>query len=418
MPTLPLPAHGATWTDLRQRMAEAASGDLDWRSGRATRNAWVASPQVHHVAEEAFRLFQWDNGLYPSSFPSLKRFQEEAVAITAGLLGGGAESTGTLTTGGTESNFQACVAARERARRKGSVPAGRVPRIVAPRTAHPSFDKAAWYLGMEVVRVPVDEIGRADPAAMERAVDAATVMLVGSAPCWPYGCVDPIEDIAAVAAARGLWMHVDSCVGGFTLPFIRKLGREVPPFDLSVPGVDSMSADLHKYGFAAKGASVVLFRDEARKALTRFTFDDWPTGSYATEVFNGTRTGGAISAAWAVLHHLGEDGYLKLTGRMLAAFDRIKAAVDEIPSLGIFGRPHAAVLPVVGRGIDVFAVAEAMEARGWTVSRCKEPPIIHLLLNPLHADIADRYVDDLRAAVADVAAKSGAARSREVSYAG
>src|SRR5690606_19217124 len=224
---------------------------------------------------------------------------------------------GTMTSGGSESILLAVKAARDWAAAERRVRG--VPQIVLPRSAHPAFPKACSYFGLEPVFTPVRDDYRADPLAIKRAISSRTILVVGSAPAYPQGVVDPIDEIADLARRNGLWCHVDACVGGFMLPFVRELGWPVPPFDFSVPGVVSMSADLHKYGYSAKGASVVLFRDARRRRYSYYAFTDWSGRIYASSTMTGTRPGGAIAAAWAVMQHLGRDGYRRITAEVMGA---------------------------------------------------------------------------------------------------
>jgi len=255
-------------------------------------------------------LFFSENALNPTVFPSLRRMETEVVAMTAALLGGDEHTVGNMTSGGTESLLMAVLTAREWGR--AHKPDVQAPEMVLPATAHPAFEKAAHYFGVRPVHVPVGPDLRADVERMRAAITPRTVLLVGSAPSYPHGVVDPIVEIAQVAQEHGLLCHVDACVGGFELPFLRRLGYPVPDFDFQVPGVTSMSADLHKYGYAAKGASVVLYRDSALRRHQFFAYTDWPGGVYASATLAGTRPAGPIAAAWAVLHYLGEEGYLAL----------------------------------------------------------------------------------------------------------
>src|ERR1700758_4893988 len=272
-------------------MLDYAVGDVRWRDGKTAVYVFNAGPDVEQVQKEAYALFQSEDGLGPTAFPSLTRME-------AGVE--------TITSGGTDSITMAMKAARDFARKERGL-AGPL-NIVLPRSAHPAFDKAATLMEIEVRRTPLRDF-LADPQVMAGAADGSTVMIVGSAPCFPYGLIDPIEALSDLALERGLWLHVDACVGGYIAPFVRMNGGDVRPFDFELPGVTSMSADLHKYGYCAKGASTVFFRSAALQAFMGFDFKDWPGGRMVTPTLAGTRPGGAISAAWAVMNFLGVDGY-------------------------------------------------------------------------------------------------------------
>jgi len=316
-----LPERGEAWPTLRKRLTDLGSQDVDWRGRRAAVYVFHPGEDVLEVAKQAYVLYQSENALGPAAFPSLRRMENDVVSIAIGLLNGPAEATGNMTSGGTESILLAVKSCRDAASARGVEVRG--AKIVLPRTAHPAFDKAAHYLGLTVERVPVAPDFKADPGAMRRAVDARTLMLVGSAPCFPYGLVDPIPELAEIARERDLWLHVDACVGGYLNPFAELEGVVLPAWDFRVEGVKTISADLHKYGYAAKGASTILHRSPETHAHQLFTFDDWPAGGMTTPTVAGTRPGGAIASAWAVLHYLGVDGYRERTRRVLAAQRRI-----------------------------------------------------------------------------------------------
>ncbi len=238
----------------------------------------------------------------------------------------------------------------------------------------------------------------ADPAAIVAAVDADTCMIVGSAPCFPYGLIDPIVELGALAQARGLWLHVDACVGGYAAPFVRMNGGDIPPFDFEVAGVTSISADLHKYGFCAKGASSVFFRSEVLKKRMTFDFRDWPGGRMVTPTLAGTRPGGAIAAAWAVMNFLGIDGYRARHKQVTDAREAIEAGV-KARGFSVVGAPQLGLIAFHGMA-SATALWTAMRERGWFTSTTSEPPGLHLMLSPVHAALAQEYLADLDWAVA------------------
>jgi sphinganine-1-phosphate aldolase len=394
-----MPKQGTPWTELERRMTEARANDVDWAAGRAAVFVHNAGEDVLEVAKKAFLMFFSENGLGPHAFPSLARFESEVVGMGLSLMSGGPQARGAMTTGGTESIFLAVKAARDAAlaqrRTEGA------PEIVLARSAHPAFDKAAHFLGLRTVRVPLRSDFTADPTAMAEAVNANTVMIVASAPAYPHGVMDPITEIAGIAEAKGLWMHVDACVGGYIAPFARMLGRPVEAFDFSVPGVTSISADLHKYGYTAKGASTLFFRDEAAFRYMRYAFDNWPRGQYMTNTLVGTRAGGAIAAAWAVMNYLGQDGYLRVTQRLL---DTRQAFEDGLTKLGmsIWGRPELSIFAWGSATCDIGAIGQGLSRRGWLVGYLNEPKGIHLMLNMTHEAVVDQYLADVAAALEEL----------------
>lgn len=408
-----LPNHGIPWPDLKAELAELKRDDLDWRRGRHAAYVWHASDEVERVAQDAYAMFFTENGLGARVFPSLRRMEADVVGMVAGLLGGDATVAGNMSSGGTESIFLAVSAARAWARQ--TKPDVTQPEIVAAWSAHPAINKAAHYLGMTVRRVPVGPDFRADLAAMADAITANTVMLYGSAPAYSLGVIDPIAALSTLAQGRGLWLHVDACVGGLLAPFVREIGHPVPTFDFSLPGVTSISADVHKSGFAAKGASVVLYRTAEHQAYARYDFDDWPTGLYSTQTFTGTRPGGAIAAAWAVMHHLGRPGYRAIAETVMDAKARLIAGLAQIEEgLHVWGDPELWAVGYGAEGYDIHAVADAMTRRGWSLSRIKEPRGIHLMITPVHAPIIDEYLADLATSIAEVRAAPTTSDTRSI----
>jgi len=286
-----MPEQGVPWPELKAQLEEAGSADADWRGGRVPMFIHYAGEDVLDVAKQAYQMYFSENGLGLRAFGSLARFESEVVAMALGLLHGGDLARGAMTTGGTQSIFLAVKAARDQARQRR--PGTGTPRIVRAASAHPAFDKAAHFMGLQTVRTPLRADFTADPAAIEAAITPDTVMVVGSVPAFPHGVVDPIPEMAAVAQAQGVWMHVDACGGGYFAPFAQQLGVALPDWDFTVPGVTSISADLHKYGYTAKDASTLYFRDADGFAGMGWYFDNWPRGQYFTNTLVGTRAGGA-----------------------------------------------------------------------------------------------------------------------------
>ena len=401
-----LPKTGRDWAELKSEMTERGAGDAKWRDGKTAVYVFNAGPEVEHVQKEAYTAFMSENGLGPAAFPSLAQMEKEVVSMALGLLHGPEGATGAMTSGGTDSITMAIKTARDFARSKGQAgPAN----IVLPQSAHLAFDKASHLMDIEVRRVPLKTDGsfEADPSAMAAALDANTIMMVGSAPNFPHGIIDPIEALSDVAVARDVWLHVDACVGGFLAPFARMNGVPVPAFDFELPGVRSMSADLHKYGYAAKGASTVLFRSEELYAHMPFDLAGWSGAPMKTPTLAGTRPGGAISAAWAVMNHLGVEGYRRLQGKVCEARERVEAGVRE-RGFEVLGTPVLGLIAFRHPDLHPFAIYAELYKRGWFTSVTKEPRSLHLMLSPKHADMIDDYLSDLDAACEAVRAADGA----------
>lgn len=412
-----MPDAGVETDALFAEMDDARSGDVRWRDGRLGLYVHFGGDDVLAVAKRAYLEFFSENALGPGAFPSLRRFETDVINWTADLLQAGPAACGNITSGGTESIFLAMKSIRGWARAQSR--GGASPVLVAPFSAHPAFDKAADLLGMTVRRIPLTDALAADPQAMRDALCADTVAVMGSAPGFPHGIIDPIADIAAIAREHSLWMHVDGCVGGFILPFARDLGRPMPAFDFAVDGVRTMSADLHKYGFAAKGASAIVYADPADHAYQPWSFDAWPRGRYAVPTFAGSRPGGAVAAAWAVMRYLGRDGYRRIVGEIMQARDALAGGIEQIADLHILGEPEGPILAYGARTTDIFVVAEAMRSRGWFVTPADRPPCIHIgMLTLMHVPVIDTYLEDLAASVADAHAGRFADASRSATYGG
>jgi len=399
-PRARLPEKSEGWDRLRERLTALGNDDVDWRSKRSAVYVFHPGEDVLNVAKEAYALYQSENALGPAAFPSLRIMETEVIEIALGLLHGPEDGTGNMTSGGTESIILATKSCRDAAAARGVEVQG--ANLVVPRTAHLAFDKAAHYLGLEVRRVDVTAEFLADPDAMRAAADERTLMMVGSAPCFPYGLVDPIPALAEVARERDIWLHVDACVGGYLNPFAEMEGVELPEWDFRVEGVRTISADLHKYGYAAKGASTILHRSTEQHAHQLFHGDDWPAGAMTTPTVAGTRPGGAIASAWAVLHYLGVEGYREKTRRILDARRRITQGVEAL-GLRVFGDPRLALVsfgPAAGDELSIFGVWKGMHDRGWFSGIVQNPDGIHLMLSPSHDEVAETYLKDLGEAMA------------------
>lgn len=394
------PTHGTNWQTLKAQMTAMAEADVDWRKGRNGMNVFYAGADVLQVAKEAYTLFMSENGLNLTAFPSLKQMERTILSYGLDLLNAPQGARGSMTSGGTESIVLALKTAREKARAEGRDTAG--AEIVMPRSAHPSFEKGCAMLGLEPVRVDVDpETLLADPAAMDRAIGPRTLMLVASAPAFPSGCIDPIGALGKVAARHNLWFHVDACVGGYLIPFVAMNGEKLPVFDFRVPAVTSISADLHKYGWCAKGASTVFYRTAEDWAHQRFDFDVWPAGRMITPTMAGTRPGGAIAAAYAVMTYLGEAGYRAKAAAVTATRERFEAHL-RARDLTVFGKPQLGIISFGTDAYDIWAVWKRMMERGWTPGLTSEPRSIHMMLTPAHAQAVEAFFEDFDACAAVV----------------
>lgn len=394
-----IPSEGIDRDEVLERMRSYREDDADWRAGRTWSLVYYAGEEHHRFLEEAYTEFFSENGLNPMAFKSLKRMESEVVQMTADMLHGGEEAVGTMTSGGTESILMAVKAARERLKVLKRLPVR--PEIVAPRTIHPAFSKAAHYFGAKMRYVELDDDYRVRVDALADAVGPRTMLIAASAPQYPHGMIDPIEAIAEVALDRGVPFHVDACFGGFLLPWLEELGYDIPRFDFRIDGVTSMSADCHKYGYAAKGASVVVYRDMSYLRHQFFVETEFPGGIYASPTMAGTRPGGAIAAAWAAMKSMGADGYTDLAKRAMEAKRRLYEGVDAIEELEILGSRDATVVTFGSADdeVDIYAVADLMQERGWALDRQHKPASLHCTVNAHNGSVIDDFLADLREVV-------------------
>ena len=382
-------------------MKSLASAEASWEDGRTWSLVYHAGDEHTVFLKAAHELFFSENALNPMAFPALRRFEAEVVRMTASMLNGDAQVAGTMTSGGTESLLVAVKAYRDWAEATKGITN---PEMVLPVTAHAAFDKAAAYFGVRQVRVPLGDDLRADPEAMESAITSDTILMVGSAPDYPFGQVDPIEQLASIADAHDVGMHVDACLGGFLVPWAERLGVPVGVWDFRVPGVTSMSADVHKYGFGAKGASTILYRTAELRRFQFHVTSDWPGGIYASPSMAGTRPGGPIAAAWAAMQAIGQDGYLAMTEQILGLSQELIEGIEKVDGLEILGDPKLSVFAFRGIDVDTYAVGDALETRGWHVDRQIKPASLHFMVTPAHACVVERFLEDLHDAVEDVRA--------------
>lgn len=386
---------------LMQKLSEFEAGR--WKSGFASGAVYHGDDEYNEFLSSVYALNVASNPLHPDIWPSAMKFESEIVAMTAGMLGADRTAdpiVGTLSSGGTDSILLAMKTYRDWARVKKGIAE---PEIVAPVTAHAAFDKAAHYFDMKIVKVPVGPDFRADVAAMERAITQDTAVIVGSAPPFPHGLVDPIEELSEIARSRGIGFHTDACLGGFILPWAEKLGYDVPAFDFRLPGVTSISADTHKFGYAPKGSSVILYRGNELRHHQYFSITDWPGGLYFTPSFAGSRSGALIASCWAALVSMGEKGYLEAARQILETAEWIKQMIGEIPELQVIGDPLF-VIALRSDAFSIYQIQEFMSRRGWSLNGLILPPSVHICVTLRHAQpgVKERFIEDLNAAVAFV----------------
>ena len=417
------PPNSRPWTDIQAEMESAHKDDKPWYAPRQFKGgSYFGGEDVVQVANDAYQMYINHNALFaPDLFPSLVKYESELLDALLEMLTAPDGAGGSLTSGGTESIVVAVKAARAWAR--VHKPDATAPEIVVPHAAHPAFDKATHILGIKTVRIPNSVDFRADLDAMAGAINKNTILIAGSAPSYPYGVTDPISDIGALAQKHNLWCHIDACHGGYVLPFARKLGYPIPDYDFAIDGVTSISVDVHKLGYANKGVSGLLLRDEALVEYQRFTFENWPSGLYSTRSNTGSRSGGGVASAWAVLNYLGEEGYLRIVERILDTRDRFIDGINSIEGLRVYGDPHAYLVAFgpdpqhpPSKDLDIFAVHDGMLDKGWNSNRIVDPEGIHLFFDYSHYDISEQYLTDLALVTSQVRSGNITRRQTQAVY--
>ncbi len=406
-----IPEKGLPQGEVLEMLRSFKEGDANYRDSKTWSLVYYLGEEHTRFLIDAFAVFFSENALNPMAFKSLKRFEHEVVRMTARLLGGDGSVVGTMTSGGTESCLLPVMAYRDRAASRRSF-RSRAPEMIAPRSIHVAWEKAARYFGVKMIHAPLRSDLRADVEAVKRRINRNTVLIIASAPSYPHGVIDPISELGEVAREHGLPFHVDSCLGGFLLPFAERLGCNIPPFDFRVPGVTSISADIHKYGYSAKGASVLLYRNMDYLKHQFFVHENWPGGVFISPALLGTRPGGAIAAAWAAMKSLGMEGYLELTRKVMDTTAALQKGIRTVPGLEILSNPEMSVFAYrsTSHKINTYALGDQMEEKGWFVDRLQRPEALHAMVTPLHERIVGEFINDLKHSAEVVAANPSLAR--------
>ncbi len=404
-----IPTKGVPREAILSSLEQARAHDVPWRDGKLYAYVFDGGREIEEIGKHAYMAYLSENGLDPTTFKSLLTFENDLVDMARRHLGGDEKVVGNFTSGGTESIILACKTAREAFRAKHP---GVRPQIVVPATAHSAFHKAAYYLDVDIVSTDVDpETFRAVPAAMKAAITDRTMLIVASACSYAHGVVDPVREIAAIALERGILCHVDGCMGGFLLPYFRRLGQPVEEFDFRVPGVTSMSMDFHKYGLCPKGASVVLYRDERLRQHQIFACADWSGYTMINNTIQSSKSGGPMAAAWAVLQFVGDEGYLEFAKGLMRARDEIVAGIAKIEGLRVMGKPEMSLVAFTSDELSVFAIADEMKARGFHVQAQLRHGVskenIHVSIQPSNVKWSGELLAALAASVAAVRAAGG-----------
>jgi len=395
---LTLPANSSTNEQVLSLVNEYLGvGAMNWKEGAMSGTVYNCSVEGLKLISDVYGLTSLTNPLHPDAFPGIRQMEMEVVRMTCAMFNGDSNTVGCVTTGGTESIILACKSYRDMASERGV----KYPEILCPVSAHAAFDKAADMLGVSIRHVPLDpETMRVNVSAMRRMISKNTMMLVGSAPQFPHGSVDPIAEIAELGRRYNLPVHVDACLGGFLVPFMKDAGFQVPAFDFSVDGVTSISADTHKYGYAPKGTSVIMYKNAELRSYQWFSFPDWPGGIYATPTIGGSRSGGIIAACWATMISYGKEGYVQATREIISTTRKIASEVAQIRGLKIVGKPDVSVVAFTSEKFNVYSLSDKLKERGWALNALQFPECVHLCVTRLHTQpgVAEKFVQDVREA--------------------
>jgi len=396
-----IPEKGRPYGEILAELERFGSDDPNYRDAKTWSLVYYLNRDYTDFLQQAYGRYFSANGLNPTAFKSLKRLEKEVLRFTARLLHAEESAHGVMTSCGTESCLLAVKTYRDLGRSKGI----KKPEMVLPETAHVAWEKGAEYFGVKIRRAPLAGDYGVDLKAVERLVNKNTVMILGSAPEYPHGIIDPIKELGELAVKRKIPLHVDACVGGYLLPFLEENGVALPLWDFRVPGVSSVSADIHKYGYAAKGASCILYRSGETFRHQVFVSESWPGGVFASPALLGTRPGGAYAAAWAAIQANGREGYRELARRALETTEKLKKGIEAIPELEIIGAPKACLLSFRSNNpnMNIFAVGDEMEKAGWHIDRLQRPDALHAMVTAAHGKVADLYLEDLARAVRTVA---------------
>jgi len=371
-----------------------------WKKGYVSGAVYHGDTDHIDFLNKVYAITSQSNPLHSDLWPSASKFEAEIIEMTAAMLSSKKSDDpicGTVASGGTESILLAMKTYRDFARKKKNI---KNPELIVPVTAHAAFDKACQYFKIKLRQISVNEYFQADINQVKKAVNKNTIAIVGSAPSFPHGTLDPIEEMSAIALENHIGFHTDACLGGFVLPFVEKLGIDVPVFDFRLKGVTSISADTHKYGYAAKGTSVILYRTEELRHFQYYTTTDWPGGLYFSPTFAGSRSGALSAACWASMLSIGEKGYLDAAKRIMAAADIIKQGILDIPELHILGKPLW-VIAFGSKKLDIYRVLDEMSQKGWSLNGLHKPSCIHIAITLCHTreGVCRRFVKDLKQAV-------------------
>jgi len=409
------PNSGQAVDEVIRKLHSYVETDTPWHAKKMfIGGSYFGGEEILYASNMAAGVYQNHNALYAGRvFPGLVEIEQEIVTVLLDLYKAPTTGVGSLTGGGTESLLLAVMSALNRAKSMGKQ--GPFDLII-PEAAHPGFDKAAHLMGANAIRLTSSTAYRADTKQIKTLIGPNAILLAASAPSFPFGITDPIDELAVIAKENGLWLHVDACHGGFVLPFARQLGYATPDFDFSIDGVTSLSVDLHKLGYANKGASALLLADTENEKYQRYTFDKWPGGRYSTMGLMGSRSAGGMASAWAMIRILGQTGYREIVSEILTARDQLLDGLTQIKGIRVLGNPDAYLIAFASDTADIMALSEGMLSKGWLTGHLTRPRAIHLFLDRENATSVSEFLEDLSDTMREVSEGRWAETSVDTDY--
>ncbi|KAI8144329.1 sphingosine-1-phosphate lyase [Fennellomyces sp. T-0311] len=382
---------------------------LDWEGGKVSGTVYHGGQDLTNLLAEAYRMYAVSNPLHPEAFPGVRRMEAESVAMVLSMYNAPADGCGTMTSGGTESIIMACKAYRDMYKDLKGI---QYPEMVVPETIHAAFMKASGYFNIKLILIPVDPVTcQVNLKKMARAITSNTILIAGSAINFPHGTADDIVSLGKLAKKHNIGLHVDCCLGSFIMPFLEKAGFPTVPFDFRVDGVTSISCDTHKYGFAPKGSSIVMYRNKTIRKYQYFLCSDWTGGIYASPSIAGSRPGALIAGCWAALVKMGEDGYIDSCKQIVGARQLIENAIRSIPQLDVKGTPVASVIAFGAlEPLNIYDVGDMLSERGWNLSPLQNPAALHISVTLPWAQSAEQFAQDLKEVVAELVADPSKAK--------
>ena len=394
-----IPKKGYSEKELHDFFDSFKNQDIQWKSGKTFGAVYYPGDEYAQVISKAYSRFLNENAFDPQLFKSLLAMENDIVSQVANLISPDTRLHGNLTSGGTESIFLALLSARDWSKKNKEI---ENPEVILPSTAHPAFLKALRFLDVKAVIIHVD-FQKWDLNIVENEINENTIMLVGSAPAYPYGVIDPISDFSKLAIKHNLLLHVDACIGGFFLSYLKKMGRDVTEFNFNLPGVSSLSVDLHKYAYAPKGSSVLLYRNPEHRLSQYSVYSGWQGGIYASTTFMGTKPGGVVASTWTALNHIGDDGYLELTKSTMNSVDRIIKYIESNIHLELIGSPDMSLIAFKVKENNTYELADLLNNKGWYIGRLQNPEGIHLVVSAIHSEnIVISFMKDVDDSLAEL----------------